>query len=349
MTPSDNRADAKAEDRKTRLSAPHDRLFKALLQSPARARALLKIYLPEEIANQLSDEPPQLMDGSFIDPSFRASQSDRLFEVTLTTGQPAFLYALLEHKSTPDPMTPFQIEGYKLKIWRRYMDEHPEHRFKLPPIIPLVFYHGSRPWSVPLSLSEMIVDNDAIRTISRSQRYIVHHIRREDAEAFAAYPDIRAVILSLCLSQSNREQDDIRTLIEVFASLEDNSDLEELVFHYILRVVQPKRDLLEEALREAKPDRVEIVMGSFYEDVLSEGRAEGIAEGMIKGRAEGEAEGMIKGRAEGEAEAFLKLARFKYGSVSRDIATTVRQASQEDIDQWLKDLISAKDINDIFN
>ncbi len=333
--------DADANDRKPRLSAPHDGLFKVLFQSPARALAILKIYLPEEIANQLSDEPPRLIDGSFIDPSFRTSQSDRLFEVTLTTRQPAFIYALLEHKSAPDPMTPFQIEGYKLKIWQRYMDENPADKFKLPPIIPLVFYHGNRPWSVPLSIPEMIVDNDAMRAISRSQRYILHHIRRDDATNFAAYPEIRAVILSLHLSQAKRDQDDIRTFIEVFTSLEDNSDLEALVFQYIVRVVQPKRTLLEEALREAKPDRVEIIMGSFYEDVLTEGRAEGMAEGMIKGRAEG--------RAEGEAEAFLKLARFKYGSVSQEIATIVRQASQDKIDRWLKDLVSAKDINDIFN
>ena len=40
-----------------------------------------------------------------------------------------------------------------------------------------------------------------------------------------------------------------------------------------------------------------------------EGRAEGIAEGVVKGRAEGIAEGVVKGRAEGEFATLVSLVR----------------------------------------
>lgn len=85
---------------------PHDALFRALLDDPRRAAILLREQLPPALAARLSDEAPQLLDGSFIDERLRDTQSDRLYAVTLTGGKSALLYVLLEHKSAPDPGTP---------------------------------------------------------------------------------------------------------------------------------------------------------------------------------------------------------------------------------------------------
>ncbi len=318
-----------------RMPSPHDRLFKLVLANPDRAAAVLKTYLPNEIVDRLSDAPPKLIDGSFVDPRLRASQSDRLFEVTLTTGKPALIYALLEHKSTPDPMTPFQIEEYKLKIWRRYRDEHAESAFPLPPVVALVLYHGTQPWAVPRSIPEMI-DDGIGSAWTRSPGYILHHIGPDGVPELADYPEVRGAFQCLYLSRVTDVQDPVRRLADICAALPDHSDLETAILGYIMRVIQPTHAILEEALRIAKPHRVEIIMGSFYEEVLTKGRAEG--------RAEGISEGMIKG----EAEALLKLAHFKYGAVPQEIATTVRQASQDNVDRWLKALAHAKEIDEIF-
>ena len=93
------------------LRAPHDALFRALLTHPQRAATLLRDHLPENIRERLSDEPPRLIDGTFIDEALRGSQADRLFEVKLIGGAPLLIFALLEHKSFADPKTPLQIAG----------------------------------------------------------------------------------------------------------------------------------------------------------------------------------------------------------------------------------------------
>ncbi len=302
-----------------RIQSPHDRLFKRVLENPRRAAVVLKTYLPQEIADQLSDDLPRLVDGSFVDPALSAHQSDLLFEATLATGTPVFIYTLLEHKSTPDPLTPLQIEEYKLKIWRRAHDRHPEHRFQLPPIIALVLYHGDRPWTVPQSIPEMIVDDAATRAVTRQPGYRVHHVGPDGVPELAAYPELRAIFLALYLSQAKGAQRTVKSYTDIFALL-DNSDLEGVCYGYIVRGVQPPRAILEEALRIAKPDQVEAIMGSFYEEVLTEGKA----------------------------EALLDIARVKYGTVPREIAATVHQASPEKVDRWLEALVSAKEIDDIF-
>jgi len=62
---------------------PHDQLFRALLDDPGRARALVRDYLPPALAARLADRALTLVDASFIDPTLRGSQSDRLFKAEL--------------------------------------------------------------------------------------------------------------------------------------------------------------------------------------------------------------------------------------------------------------------------
>lgn len=90
---------------------PHDCLFRALLDSPARAAALIRDHLPPDILRIMAPTPPRPIDGTFIDEDLQGTRTDRLFAVDLTDGRPALLYVLLEHKSSPDPRTPLQLLG----------------------------------------------------------------------------------------------------------------------------------------------------------------------------------------------------------------------------------------------
>lgn len=56
---------------------PHDKLFKGLLDLPGTASALLHERLPPEIGVLLANDPPELVDGEFVDDALRGSQSDR--------------------------------------------------------------------------------------------------------------------------------------------------------------------------------------------------------------------------------------------------------------------------------
>jgi len=60
---------------------PHDKLFKALLDQPGTAGALIRERLPSEVVALLADDPPELVDGAFVDEALRGSQSDRPLKV----------------------------------------------------------------------------------------------------------------------------------------------------------------------------------------------------------------------------------------------------------------------------
>ena len=80
------------------LPTPHDALFRALLSDPERARDFLRDHLPNDIAGQLADAFPEIVEGSFVDEALAGSQSDLLLKVRLATGSDAFVHVLAEHQ-----------------------------------------------------------------------------------------------------------------------------------------------------------------------------------------------------------------------------------------------------------
>ena len=81
------------------ITQPHDRFLKLLLSDPEKADALLRERLPKEIAELLSPDPPELVEGSFVDAELRDHLTDRLFRVRTLHGRVALLYILIDHKS----------------------------------------------------------------------------------------------------------------------------------------------------------------------------------------------------------------------------------------------------------
>jgi len=93
---------------------------------------------------------------------------------------------------------------------------------------------------------------------------------------------------------------------------------------------------LEAALRRAKPERWENLMGTIAETWIEQGEAKG------------KAVGIAEGEARGKAETFLRLARLRFGDLPEPRVDAVRTASPAQIDRWLEPLLSAENLEDIF-
>ncbi|MEZ4468949.1 MAG: Rpn family recombination-promoting nuclease/putative transposase [bacterium] len=64
------------------------------------------------------------------------------------------VYLLFEHQSTPEPLMPFRLLRYMLRIWGAGTLPTPtpigSH------LIPSVLYHGAEAWTAPLAFEELI-------------------------------------------------------------------------------------------------------------------------------------------------------------------------------------------------
>lgn len=309
---------------------PHDALFRGLLESPSRAAALIRDHLPPEIAAALSTDPPRPVDGSFIDDALKESRTDRLFAVTLTDGRPAYLYTLLEHKSAPQPDTPLQLAGYMLAIWKRHLKEAGASATRLPPIIPIVFYHGARPWTVPLSLGDCIEANDRLRPWVTGMRYVLRDLGPIAYEALSQERAVRAALgaLKYAYGRATRE-----VLERLLADLPDGDSLEVQILTYIVRVYDITIEDVAAAVARARPERRDELMPTVAEQWVWQGRAEG----------------RIEGRIEGMADMLLRQLRRRFGALPEEIESRVRSAGVDALDAWSDRILDASSLDDVFD
>lgn len=136
------------------LPTPHDALFHSTFGHPDNAAQLLRSKLPAPLATAIDWRTLARCDTKLTEGSDDGIYADLLFTVEIA-GSPAFLFVLLEHKSSDDPLTAFQLLRYMVRIWERHRHEHPISS-RLPPILAFVLHHGDMPWRSGRSLRALI-------------------------------------------------------------------------------------------------------------------------------------------------------------------------------------------------
>ncbi len=133
---------------------PHDSVFRRVFGVPANAASQLRAVLPPDLAGRLDLGRLAPVPGSFVDEALKWRHSDVLFTAPLD-GRDAFVYVLVEHQSSDDPLMAFRVLRYVTRIWDQYEREHPKAR-RLPAVIPLVVYQGPGRWTSPVQLLDVI-------------------------------------------------------------------------------------------------------------------------------------------------------------------------------------------------
>lgn len=308
------------------LPTPHDALFRALLSDPERARDFLRDHLPNNIAGELADNLPEIIEGSFVDEALAGSQSDLLLKVRLATGGDAFVHVLAEHKSTPDPGLPLQLASYMVRIWKR----HARASRALPPIIPLVVYHGADRWSVPDGLAGMMATDDPGLTFLPGERYILRNLRELEIHALSRNAGLRAGFITM-------RQEALAHLAEIAGSLPEGSDLRRQVLEYVLRVYNVELGELKTRLRDAGHSEPEALVGTIAETLIEQGEARG----LLKAKVEGKAKGWAEGWREGKAEVLIHLLERRLGPLPGDIRNQIAASSVEQVETWIDTAIRA--------
>jgi predicted transposase YdaD len=90
----------------------HDRVFRQQLgNSPVDLASVLRSVLPPRLVPLLALEGSKVVDGTFIDDELRERQCDVLLR-TRVNGHEGFVYVLVEHQSTPDPLMAYRgVDG----------------------------------------------------------------------------------------------------------------------------------------------------------------------------------------------------------------------------------------------
>jgi len=134
------------------VNHPHDNYFKSTFGRPEVARDFLESYLPESIVKLMNLDTLTNQKGEYVDKKLKKFYSDLLYKVDLKE-KTAYVYILYEHKSYHDEKTIFQLLKYMASIWNERYDEKEK---TVPPIIPILIYHGEKKLEVKTRLWDTI-------------------------------------------------------------------------------------------------------------------------------------------------------------------------------------------------
>ena len=137
-----------------KISNPHDSLFKAMMSREEIAKDFFHNHLPEGLAKLIDVDSLEIRKDSFVEKELKQFYSDILYQVSFKGGK-GYIYLLFEHQSKPYRLIAFRLLRYMVKIWEQELRAEPA-LVSLPPIIPLVLYHGRAGWDVSESFMGLI-------------------------------------------------------------------------------------------------------------------------------------------------------------------------------------------------
>ncbi len=334
-----------------RTPAAHDQIFRVVVEHPGRATRLAHGCLPDEVAAMIADKPLVRVPETFVDEDLRLHHVDALFKGELRDGRPAWVYILFEHKSWQNPWAPLQMLRYITRIWTWHTRQSEARPGVLPPVIPILVHQGRQPWSGPLSVLDMVEADGALENLSRSLSCVLCDLGPTEDAKLPGDRDVQPVLSALKHVWDREVLDEVLDMI--LRGLTEGGDLELLVVSYISDAysnLAPGQ--LEAALRRARPERWEELLGPAAEElirkytpvVLARERAEGEAIGEARGEVRGEA----RGEARGKAKTLLRQARIRFGNVPEERYGQIMAADTATLDRWLDALLTAENLEAVF-
>lgn len=130
------------------VASIHDSFVKSMMEYPEIALDFFSTHLPLEVLDKVDLTTLRHEDATFVDEKLAQTHSDLVFSVKRLNGDSSgYLWVLMEHQSTSDPLMPHRVLHYVMRILRRHVLENNEQPLRLPLVFPIVLFNGIRPWS----------------------------------------------------------------------------------------------------------------------------------------------------------------------------------------------------------
>ncbi len=324
----------------TELSNPHDRFFKEVWSRKAIGRDFLRRYLPREVVATLDLKALELVKGSFVDPQLREYHSDLLYRLRLKDGEPALAYVLLEHKRHPKRSTPLQLLGYIVHIWQEAAEQS-NGSGRVPPVIPVVVYHGDQPWPYGQTLQSALPFPAPLAPYLPDFRYVLCDLSELDAAEIQGNALLRVALLTMKYigdPQLAARLPEIFGLLSVFGEQRTVLGyLETLLRYLVAAAVTISETDVRRALVEVLPTLEERIMPTMVETWLEQGRTEGLARGRTEGIQAG------------EKRVLLRLLERRFGKVSKTYQTRIAAADADTLLLWSERVLFAQRLADVFS
>ena len=238
----------------------------------------LRDYSGVSLFKDIRPEDLEDISGRYVPLYSEERESDTVKRVHLKSEKnPFFIVSLIEHKSYVDYNVAMQVFRYMFYIWEDYGREQEQLEkgitkrkdFKYPPVLPIVYYEGTRNWTASTQLRDRILFSDILGAFSPEFTYKLVQLRDYSNRELLEKKD--AISLVMLLNKIQTPED-----MKKFCELPEkvlNGILEGTPEHLIetitkvFRVLARRINVTEEKAEEAVSMIKEKKMGYLFENM----------------------------------------------------------------------------------
>ena len=309
--------------------ADHDNSYKLLFSHAEMVRDLLLGFVKEEWVQGLDLESLERVSGSYVSDDIRDRHDDIVWRVKWGRDW-LYIYILIEFQSSVDIYMPLRVLVY---VGLLYQDLIREKKLgpsgKLPPVLPVVLYNGSRRWSASLEIS------DLIETVP--------------GELSRYRPEFRFMLLDEG-AYGEEELKPLRNLVSALFRLEKSRDpkrIEEIVTSLLEWLAEPEHASLRRAFT-VWFNRVLFASRGGKEKPAEFKELTEVRAMLAETVAEWQEEWKSEGRKEGETNILLKQLELKFGKLSVDDKNRVQSADSETLLKWGERILTSDSLDELF-
>ncbi|WP_462321317.1 Rpn family recombination-promoting nuclease/putative transposase [Halochromatium sp.] len=312
----------------TTTPTPHDCFFRENFARPVIARDFLRHHLPAALLPELDLERMSISPDTFVTKALRKIYSDLIYQIPYRDTQLS-VYLLFEH------WVLLQLLRYVVASGELYRDQHPEAK-TLPPIYPLVLYHGQEHWRAPAHFHDLIDPlPDALRPFVPQFGYALHDISARSGTEIKGAVLSRLVQLALRYIYSDQPSERFLELLQLIAKVSRDETAMAILESLLRYFVQGTGRLDEQQVRTLLEQTFsgEPLMETFIDRYI----------------ALGEQRGAQRGEQHGRATSLLHLIERKFGPPSEPIRERITQADPDTLLRWFDRAIDARSLDEVLH
>jgi hypothetical protein len=240
---------------------------------------------------------------------------------------------LLEFQSTIDQFMALRVLTYVGLLYQDVIKSHHPRNADLPPVIPIVLYHGRRQWNAPRSFDRLLRTHSALSKPFRANvRYKLIDVRRQPLDESHLKRNLVAALFRIENSRTRREvRGHVGLLLGLLKGRHDTS-LRRAFSVWINKVVL-----------------VRLPGGAFEEKLSLEEMHSMLDDRFAQWEKELRAEGRRDASREGKADLLMAQLSGRFGQeLPAWVQRRVQQATSAQLKRWGIRLLSTQSLDELF-
>ncbi|MEA3466121.1 MAG: Rpn family recombination-promoting nuclease/putative transposase [Thermodesulfobacteriota bacterium] len=332
------------------IQNPHDAFFRTVFSDPEVTRSLLQHELPQQIAAQLDFSSIKRQNGTHVSKMLQNTYSDMIFSIKLKNSESqAYIYTLFEHKSYVDNWCSLQLLKYMTYQWEEFHRQNPKD--KLPPIIPLVLYHGKQGWRKNDILDLLDVDSPKLlKSYTPQFDYILWDVAQMDRDRKELSLEVRAFLQIMYHITRHTLPETLPQITQLLAQVtQDRTTTLEKIETYLRYAINCNDYIDEEdiAISLDTSNTKEELMPTLAQKWIDQGWERGIERGIETGIERGIERGKAEGARNGQSRLLRNLIQRRFGSVPTEVEMCILSATEEELEQFANNIFNANTAQEV--